>query len=221
MNIEKIVEVLIVVALSIVLTTVTYLIGLQLGWILLIDNIEFIGVVLNYSCVILTVRQNIWAWPIGILAVIFLGILFWNYSLYSSLALSILYFLPVQFLGWWAWLKGGKDRTELNVSNLTFNQWGMIIISVLPLYFGVSYLNVFLGGASPFLDTAILIVSILAQYLLIWKKIESWGAWIIVNIVSIYVYGTTGAFLLATQYLLFLGNAVYGYIMWKKDSKNV
>jgi nicotinamide mononucleotide transporter len=218
MNIEKITEAFIVLIGSIVLTIVIYYIGIYFGWILLIDNIEFIGVVLNYTCVILTVRQNIWAWPVGILAVIFLGILFWNLSLYSSLVLSILYFLPVQFLGWWAWLNGGENKTTLSVSKLTWDQWLLIALSVIPLYFGISYFNVIMGGVSPFLDTAILVISILAQYLLTWKKIESWWAWIIVNIVSIYVYGTTGAFLLAVQYLLFLANAFYGYFNWMKET---
>ena len=217
---NKLVEVVIVSLISLLITATTYVVGFNLGWVSQLDKIEFAGVFLNYACVILTVRQNIWAWPIGILAVIVLGVLFWNYSLYSSLALSILYFLPVQFLGWWAWLKGNQGK-ELSVSTLTQDQYLMIVFSALPVYFAIVALNNLAGGASPFLDTIILVASVLAQYLLTWKKLESWVLWILVNVVSVYVYGTSGAMLLAFQYTLFLGNAVYGFGVWKKELKNV
>lgn len=180
--------------------------------------IEFLGVLFNYICVILTARQNIISWPTGIIAVLFLGILFWNLGLYSSLILSIGYFLPVQFIGWYNWLYGGENKTELKVSSLTITQV-LVCFSTIPLIvLGISQINGYFGGTSPVLDTIILTLSVLAQYLLALKKIESWILWMIVNIVSIYVYTASGAYLLGVQYALFLMNAFYGFYSWSKKN---
>jgi nicotinamide mononucleotide transporter len=81
-------------------------------------------------------------------------------------------------------------------------------------WFVVAQINTYFGATSPILDTGILVLSIVAQYLLGLKKIESWLIWIAVNVLSIYVYGSGGAFLLAFQYFFFLLNAIWGFYRW-------
>lgn len=204
-------------AVGLVLATVSYMVGVYYDPGYQISNLEVIGVVLNYSCVILTARQNIWCWPTGILAVIFLGILFWQLDLYASMALSILYFLPVQFWGWYNWLYGGKDMTTLPVTRLTGMQRVTFIFAIgFAAWIVTSLINGTFGGAFNGYDTAILTISIMAQFLLTFKKLESWVLWIIVNLLSIYVYTSSGAYVLGIQYLFFLFNAFYGLHQWRK-----
>ena len=201
------------------LTGISYLIGYHFGWFAEDINytnlsMEIAGVILNYACVWLTTRQSIVAWPLGIAAVLFLGGLYYSLGLYASLVLSIGYFLPIQIWGWWNWLYGGNNNTELKVSWIKFpNHLYFIMIGGVSFYL-IAQLNGYFGAAAPFLDTGILVVSIIAQFLLGQKKVESWMLWVIVNIISIYVYSTSGAYLVGFQYLMFLGNAFFGMYQW-------
>jgi nicotinamide mononucleotide transporter len=63
-------------------------------------------------------------------------------------------------------------------------------------------------------------LSVIAQYLLALKKLESWFVWMTVNVLAIYVYGTGGTMLLAAQYVLFLGNAFVGAWLWYKSYRD-
>ena len=65
------------------------------------------------------------------------------------------------------------------------------------------------------LDTMILFLSILANLLMVHKKIFHWYVWIIVNVISIYVYYNSGLYTVAIQYIYFLINAFIGIYVWK------
>jgi len=64
-------------------------------------------------------------------------------------------------------------------------------------------------------DSLILAGTILAQFLLDNKKLENWAIWAIVNVLAIYTYLSTGLILVAFQYVFFLLNTVYGFVLWK------
>ena len=66
-------------------------------------------------------------------------------------------------------------------------------------------------------DAMILAGTILAQFLLDNKKLENWAVWAVVNVFAIYTYATAGLALAAFQYVFFLANTVYGYIIWRRS----
>jgi nicotinamide mononucleotide transporter len=77
---------------------------------------EMLGFVTGGWTVWLTVKENIWNWPIGIANSVFFLILFYRVGLYADSGLQIVYII-LGFLGWYWWLYGGKDKTELKVEN--------------------------------------------------------------------------------------------------------
>lgn len=50
------------------------LLGYQISWL------ELVGTIFNLACVILVARRNILTWPIGIIAVVLFGALFYSKS---------------------------------------------------------------------------------------------------------------------------------------------
>jgi nicotinamide mononucleotide transporter len=58
-------------------------------------------------------------------------------------------------------------------------------------------------------------LSILAQVLLIERKLENWVVWITVNVIAVPLYAYKGLYLTAVLYAVFLVNAVYGWRAWK------
>lgn len=197
-----------------VLTAISYFLGLHFGWITDFSWLEFSGVVFNYACVLLTARLAMACWPTGIVAVLLLGALFWQLHLYASMALQLAYFLPMQFYGWYAWAHGGKNKTELPLSWMDLTDWKIAVMVGIVAWYVVAYLDAYFGAEHSFLDSMIFVLSILGQYYLNIKKVESWLFWIAVDVIAVYVYYKSGAELVAFQYALFLGNALYGLASW-------
>jgi nicotinamide mononucleotide transporter len=71
-----------------------------------------------------------------------------------------------------------------------------------------------LGGTFAAADSVILVGSVLAQFLLDNKKVETWIVWFAVDVVAIWLYVTTGLAIAGLQYVLFLASAVLGFWQW-------
>src|SRR3954453_5767037 len=76
---------------------------------------EALGFITGAICVWLTVKQNIWNWPIGIANNVFYIVLFFEARLFADMSLQIVY-VVLGALGWYWWLRGGENRTRLLVS---------------------------------------------------------------------------------------------------------
>jgi nicotinamide mononucleotide transporter len=87
-------------------------------------------------------------------------------------------------------------------------------------YGGAALLSSAFGGSMAWTDSMILAGTILAQFLLDNKKIENWIVWAVVNLFAIYTYWTIGLQLVAFQYVFFLANTVYGYLIWNRSMHN-
>src|SRR5262245_60139443 len=83
--------------------------------------VELIAVALGLACVWLNVRQHIACWPTG-LAMVSLSIaIFYQAKLYSDMLLQVVYVF-LQLYGWYAWLYGGPQQSQLTVSRLPRRQ---------------------------------------------------------------------------------------------------
>ena len=70
------------------------MLGYQISWL------ELVGTIFNLACVILVARRNILTWPIGIIAVILFGALFWQINLYADVIEQV-YYLVTGIVGWY------------------------------------------------------------------------------------------------------------------------
>ena len=65
-------------------------------------------------------------------------------------------------------------------------------------------------------DASTLSVSVVAQYLLDRKYLETWPVWLIVNVASVWLYSQAGMWLFTTLYVFFFFNAFWGWYDWRK-----
>jgi len=182
--------------------------------------IEATAVVFGLLCVWLTIRQNIWCWPTGLIQVLLYIVIFYKALLYSDMLLHIIY-VVMQIYGWYHWLYGGKGKTELKVSTLSR--------SLLSMWIGIGVLGTFLWGflmarytnaAVPYADAFTTVASLIAQWLMARKRLESWWFWIAVDIVAVGVYLYKSLYLTMGLYVVFLVLATMGYFRWKADMPN-
>jgi nicotinamide mononucleotide transporter len=190
----------------------------------LTQNAEWIGTTAGFICVWLIVRQNVINWPVGIVNNAFFLIVLAQERLYANVGLQAV-FIFLGFYGWWKWLYGGANRTELPVSRLRPAQFGVYALAWLA---GTIALAVLLqklarltGLAPPsyvYWDSSITVASLLAQWMLTHKKIENWWVWIFtVNLSQIFLFSVKGRYPMAGLQIAYIILSVQGYIAWRKD----
>ena len=178
--------------------------------------LEIFGTIFGVLCVWLTVRQNIWCWPTGLIQVILFIFIFYEAKLYSDLILHGIY-VGMQIYGWYHWLHGGERDNSLPVSRQSSREtflWA--IVAVLGGFGWGHAMATFTDAAVPYLDAFIVSASLIAQWLMARKKLESWFFWIAVDVVAIGVYFYKKLYVTTALYSFFLVLAVSGYVVWKK-----
>ena len=179
------------------------------------DITEVLGFITGAVSVWLTVKQNIWNWPIGIANSAFYVIVFFQARLFADSSLNILY-VALGFLGWYWWLKGGDHRTALNVGRVS--RLSAFVLAAVGLA-GTAGMTVFLASihdSAPFLDALTTVFSLIAEYMLARKLLENWGVWITADVIYIGLYTYRSLYLTAILYALFLIMCIVGLVSWRR-----
>ncbi len=201
------------------------LLGYPISWL------EFVGTLFNLACVILVARRNILTWPIGLVAVVLFGVLFYQINLYADV-LEQVYYLITGVVGWYMWASvKHKDRADKKVlvttNSLKTNLlWvsGITAVSVVASW-ALSQVHIWIPAvfpepaSLPAIDATTTVMSFAAQFLMMQRKLENWILWIIVDVVAVWLYWYKEVPFVALLYLIFLFNAIYGYISWKRASQ--
>jgi len=191
--------------------------------------LEFVGTLLNLWSVWLVTKNNVLTWPVGNIAVILFGFLFYQIRLYSDLVEQV-YFLITGFYGWWVWLylrkRGMNSRGDLPV---TFNSGlsnkiyiGIIIVGTALMGYAMGHIHLYMPSlfpekaSFPYLDAFTTVMSFAANILMAHKKIECWYLWIAVDIIGIGLYFAKGVVFVSLLYLIFLILATKGLFNWRK-----
>jgi nicotinamide mononucleotide transporter len=178
--------------------------------------IEPIAAVFGLLCVILTIRQHIACWPLGLVQVSLYCYVFYEARLYSDLLLHAIY-IVLQFYGWHFWLHGGRGRSEAPVTRLRSVAILAWVALAATSAAGWGWLmDTRTDAALPYADAFIASASLVAQWLLSRKKLESWGFWIAVDLVAIVVYWSRDLRYTALLYAVFLALAIAGLESWRR-----
>ncbi|MCR9115846.1 MAG: nicotinamide riboside transporter PnuC [bacterium] len=179
--------------------------------------IEGVAVVFGLLCVWLTIRQNIWCWPTGLVQVVLFIIIFYQVKLYSDLILHVIYVF-MQIYGWRHWLHGGQKGDELPVTSLSGrSQWtwtGVTVVGTIVWGLGMA---TFTDAAIPFGDAFTTVASLVAQWLMARKRLESWYFWIAVDVIAIGIYWYKSLYLTSGLYAVFLVLACWGLFAWRRS----
>lgn len=198
--------------------------------------LEFLATIFGILNVYLLAKLKVSNYFWGILNVILTFFICYKVQMYSNMALQV-YYLIIDIYGLWIWSKKYDNNDELKVSTnstvynlktsviflLGFIVLGFLlknIHNILPVLFKTA-------ESSPFIDSFITTLSIVAMYFMAKKKIEHWYLWFLADLVSAVFFYSQGIKFLALEYLVFLFFAFLGYIEWKKelicqhDSKNL
>ncbi len=140
--------------------------------------------------------------------------------LYGDAALYALYYLPMMFVGFFAWKKN-LDAQNVIIKRRLSNPRRLLLAGACALAIALhAALLHFVGGRTPGLDSATNVLSIAAMLLTVKRCIEQWILWFFVNAISIVmwslVYFTTGeASSVILMYMVFLASGIIFYFQWR------
>ena len=181
------------------------------------SSIEIVAAVFGVISVFLSVRQNIWSWPTAIVNVGLYIIVFYESKLYADTGLQVIY-VVLNAYGWYHWLYGGKNRTELPVSRTSARLW--LLLAALGAT-GTALIGTLLSqktdAALPYIDAATTSTSLVAQWMMTRKLLENWVIWVAVDVVYIGMYVYKALYVTAVLYLIFLILSAMGYVQWRKS----
>lgn len=179
--------------------------------------LEIIASAIGVWAVWLTVQQNRWCWPLGLVMVLMYGWTFYDGKLYSNMLLQGVY-AALQLYGWWQWTRGGNSHNGVQVSRLSST--GLLFslslggIGALALgYLMATYTD----AAAPWQDAALSAFSLVAQVWMAQKRVECWPLWIILDLLFVALFLQQGLYLTAGLYALFTLLAVNGLLTWRRD----
>jgi nicotinamide mononucleotide transporter len=164
--------------------------------------------------ILLAGRNSVHTWWTGIVGCALFGVLFAGAQLYADVALQG-FFIVASAVGWWQWLHGEHGRA-LRVSRapVALLAWATLAGVVATLGYG-ALLHRYTDAYAPFVDSAVLAFSVVAQVLMMQRRLEAWPFWLLVNTIAVPLYASRGLHLTAVLYAAYWVNAVVAWRHWR------
>jgi nicotinamide mononucleotide transporter len=204
---------------------------------ILSGNVDVVGSVAGIAgvlCVVLVAKGSIWNYVFGLVNVSMYAYISYKASLFGDAALNALYYLPMQFIGWWQWRKRGAslssseasgNAVQVNARRFSLKQRMVLAFGCVAAVIACGFLLEHLGDPQPFKDSATTVLSIVAQALMALAFMEQWVLWIITNIISVIMWavcvarGEAHAALMVIMWSFYLLNSINGLRVWLKLSR--
>jgi nicotinamide mononucleotide transporter len=175
--------------------------------------LEGVSVVLGIAYALLAVKRNRWCWVAGGLGAAILVYLSWVARLPMQAALQA-YYAAMGIYGFWRWSRAEGEATRA-VTTLPLKMHLLAWAGVLTVSAISSWL---LAGktqaAWPFLDSLTTYGSLFATWLVAQVKLENWLYWIVLDAISVFLYGAQGLMFVALLFVVYLVVAAVGFLAW-------
>lgn len=187
------------------------------------NYIELLGTIFGLLYLFLSIKQNIWCWPAGLITSVLYVYVFFTTKFYADMGLQV-YYVLVSIYGWYHWMFGSKSRKQddLRISNLNFKLGLILLLITVILFLLIAYILVnYTDSEVPYWDSFTTAASFVATWMLARKLIEHWLIWIVVDAVSLGLYIYKGLYPTVILFTVYTLLAVLGYFEWRKEQKKV
>lgn len=205
------------------LTACAIICGLSIYWG---DNLMgIISATTGVACVVCTGKGKLSAYVFGLVNCALYAIISYKASLYGETMLNAIYYVPMQFYGFYIWNKNMNMSTyEVKKKHMKNSQRFIVLLGV--IIFTVLYGMILskMGDAMPYIDSFTTISSIFAMIISVRMFSEQWWLWIFVDVFTVIMWGKAfigGNESIATllMWIVYLGNAIIMCYKWEKEIK--
>ena len=167
-------------------------------------------------------------WVVGFLTSLVYVFVFLSAKIYADMGLQT-YYVGISIYGFYQWTRK-KHETHTENDSLPSDRILYTHLS-LPLFVGIIgtlavvfailwyLLHQFTDSPIPVGDAFTTSVGIVATWMLARRLIEHWIFWVIVNLVSVYLYYLRGLYPTMLLYFCYATLAIVGYYNWRKKGE--
>lgn len=185
-----------------------------------------ISSVSGVACVVCTGKGKLSAYVFGLVNSVLYAIISYRAALYGETMLNALYYVPMQFVGFYVWSRHMNQETgevvKKRMTPLGFAAMCAAIAAATGLY-GLILKQ--MGDAMPFVDAFTTISSVAAMIISVQMYAEQWWIWIAVDVFSVYMWwcdfrGGSDNMATLLMWAVYLGNAIIMLIKWEKEARS-
>lgn len=193
-----------------------------------------VGALMGVVSVVLSANGNLLTFVFGLIDVLIYSYTLLDQNVPMTLALHVLYFLPMEFIGYFSWKKkGGTAKKPVKARRLSAKGWlntaalfVMVYGAVLCLAWLVARWQGNVVWARMAFDTAVTTANIVALVLMAKAYMDQWYLWTLVNITSIVLWiivlhsgeGSSYTVVQLLKYTFYLLNGLNAIRIWLKLS---
>ena len=170
---------------------------------------------LNTASIILAGRNSVHTWWTGIIGCAVFGWVFFGAKLYGDAALQV-FFIAASIGGWWNWRRrtGAVALPIRRTPTRRLAALGALSLALTGL--NAWLLARFTDAAAPLWDSAVLAFSVLGQFLLMGRRVETWWCWLVVNTIAVPLFISRELHLTAALYAVYWVNAIISLRAWRR-----
>ena len=180
--------------------------------------LETLAVFFSLLYVFLASKNHIYCWVAGGISVLFYIYICYHAGLFAETMLQFFY-LIMSIYGYLNWNKNNGDLPIIQWSIKT--HWILIFTCTIIAFFTGFLLKIYTSAEMPLIDSFTTVFSITTTYMVAKKVLGNWIYWIIIDLVSIYLYSSRELYLTSFLFIAYTFLAIYGYSKWlttfKKD----
>lgn len=173
-----------------------------------LSYLELIAVMASFIGVALGITGKRITWPWWALSSVLYGILFFQWELYASAALQIV-FIIAAIAGWFGWEPSGAKPGRLKNSHRAY-----VLVAIILATLALAPLLKYWGAASTYADAILFFGSLSAQILMVYQKFETWIIWLIVDAGYVALYASQDLPFTTALYATFTILAAMGWGKW-------
>lgn len=144
------------------------------------------------ACVICTGKGKLSAYLFGLINSVLYAIIAYKAHLYGETMLNVIYYVPMQFLGFYTWNKHMDDSTtEVEKRKMKNHQKAILVIGIVTATVAYGFILKFMGDAMPFVDSFTTVSSVFAMIISIKMFSEQWHIWIAVDVMTVIMWTVT------------------------------
>ena len=158
--------------------------------------LEIIAVITAIIYLILAAKESIWCWLFAFISTAIYIYLFHEVSLISESLLNVFY-LVMAVYGWLSWRSGERSDHHKPIVSWGLKKHVLIILITALCVPGLGMLTKQLGADFPYLDAFTTCFAVVTTFLLVYKVLENWYYWLVIDAVSVYLFWQKGLHLTA------------------------
>ena len=183
--------------------------------------LDIITALLGLAYILFEFYASKWMWAVGFIMQLLGIVLYYQKGIYADCAMEF-YYLGMTVYGFLCW-KGflhrsaAKAQGAMPITHMP-QQRGLLFALLAAALWGAIYylLDNFTDSTVPALDSFTTALSMVGIWALAHKYLEQWIVWIMVDIVTCFLYHTKGLPFKSALYALYVVIAIAGFFRWRK-----